>query len=55
VFCNRKTVLESLIISKSLNRNVTAHSDLKKAMTHSFSVRMLLIDKLWVFMFEKHK
>jgi hypothetical protein len=24
----------------------TTHSDLKKAMTHSFSVRMLLIEKL---------
>jgi hypothetical protein len=31
-----------------------AHSDFKKAMTHSFSEIQLLLKKFWVFMFEKH-
>jgi hypothetical protein len=35
-----------LLLMKSSNSGKRQHSDLKKAMTHSFSVRILLIEKL---------
>jgi hypothetical protein len=39
-------LIRTWVFEKGSSYILAEHSDLKKAMTHSFSVRMLLIEKL---------